>query len=375
MKRTILLALVLFLCLSTVSCGSADKKENASVIKRIGVTLSAGDDSICRDLGAALESAFNDISNEKIRYELYVIDAARSANGQYNHVDLFISSGYDAIIVDLIDGSKAYDIAKKAVENGVDVVFTGKDYPGQMPEEIYNEVRTAIDEESGFENACREQLSAFRDTSGVYGKILLGAVYSAGKERTTRLVEPGRISYIGYYAPSAGTGLIEILDSLPSGGDMDRNGSIEYAVICTGKETPFSKSAMLSLTEMLNEKGVVSSKVKTVASNEKDSAVDSIVKLLTSEDPPDILFAMSDAAFSYADEALTSLGMKVGKDIFMISVSSGAEDLTEKIPDSLSGAMVCNTTVLAEKIAQAMIGYEDGTGSDLVEYLDFGLVY
>ena len=29
MKRTILLALVLFLCLSTVSCGSADKKENA----------------------------------------------------------------------------------------------------------------------------------------------------------------------------------------------------------------------------------------------------------------------------------------------------------------------------------------------------------
>ena len=94
------------------------------MIKRIGVTLSAGDDSICRDLGAALENAFNDISNEKIRYELYVIDAARSANGQYNQVDLFISSGYDAIIVDLIDGSKAYDIAKKAVEKGIkEVVF------------------------------------------------------------------------------------------------------------------------------------------------------------------------------------------------------------------------------------------------------------
>ena len=243
-----------------------------------------------------------------------------------------------------------------------------------MPEEIYSEVRAAIDEERGFENACREQLSAIRDTSGVYGSILLGAVYSAGKEKTARLVEPGRISYIGYGAEDVGVTMIEILDALPSSGDTDGSGNIEYAVICAGKEPPYSQSSIQHLTETLTEKGVASGRVKTIASNDKDSAVEAIGKLLASEDPPDILFAMSDIAYDYAFEALTSLGMKTGRDIFLISVSGGRQDLTEKIPDSLSAAVVCDTGVLAEKIAEAVSEYTDGTGSDVIEHLEIGLV-
>ncbi|MCR4722975.1 MAG: hypothetical protein K5629_04300 [Eubacteriales bacterium] len=375
MKRTVLLTLVLLICLSSASCGSSDNIENAAVIKKVGITLSSGDDGICRDLGAALAVAFDDISDEKTGYEISVIDAALSANGQYNHVELFVSSGFDTVVVDLIDESKAYDIARLAVENGVDVIFTGMAYPDEMPEEIYREVRVAIEEERGFENACREQLSALRDTTGVYGRILLGAVYSAGKEITTRLVEPGRISYIGYSAEDVGVAMIEILDSLPSSGDTDGSGNIEYAVICAGKEPPYSNYSIKYLAETLSEKGVASGRVKTVVSNDKDSAVEAIGKLLASEDPPDILFAMSDIAYEYAFEALTTQGMKTGRDIFLISVSGGRQDLSEKIPDSLSAAVVCDTGVLAGKIAEAVSGYTDGTGSDVIEHLDIGLVH
>ena len=375
MKRTILLTLVLCLLMSSVSCGSSDNQESTAEIRKIGITLSAGDDSICRDLGETLSKAIDELSNEKTLYKVNMIDASRSANGQCNHVDLFVSSGYDTIIVDLIDEAKAYDIAKIAVQNGVNVVFTGRTYPEEMTEQIYDEVRSAVDEEIEFENACREQLSALRDTSGVYGKVLLGAVYCAGKQNAARLVEPGRISYIGYYAPLIGQGFADIMDSLPLGGDIDGSGSIEYAVISAGKETPNSKPAMNHMTEILNEKGVASGKVKTIAANDRESAVESLNKILASNDPPDIVFAMSDEALDYADEALTSQEMKAGKDIHLIAVSSGMVDLSGKIPDLLSGAVICNTTVLAEKIAQAVKGYEDGTENGGAEYLDIGLVY
>ncbi len=95
---------------------------------RIGVTLYRGDDSFINTIRANLEEQAKEYEKETgIKVVMEIVDAKGNQNTQDSQVDRFISLGYDAICVNIVDRSMASNIISKAMEADLPVVFFNRE--------------------------------------------------------------------------------------------------------------------------------------------------------------------------------------------------------------------------------------------------------
>lgn len=102
------------------------KEEKKSI--RIGVTLYRGDDSFINTLRGKIEDQAKEYEKETgIKVVMEIVDAKGNQNTQNSQVDRFISLGYDAICVNIVDRSMASNIISKAMDANLPVVFFNRE--------------------------------------------------------------------------------------------------------------------------------------------------------------------------------------------------------------------------------------------------------
>ncbi|MBS6954231.1 MAG: galactose ABC transporter substrate-binding protein [Enterocloster asparagiformis] len=95
---------------------------------RIGVTLYRGDDTFISTVRAALEERAKAYEQETgIKVVMDIVDAKLNQNTQNSQVERFISLGYDALCVNIVDRSAASIIIDKAIDAGIPVVFFNRE--------------------------------------------------------------------------------------------------------------------------------------------------------------------------------------------------------------------------------------------------------
>ncbi|MBE5979788.1 MAG: galactose ABC transporter substrate-binding protein [Paenibacillaceae bacterium] len=103
------------------------KKEGNKAV-RIGVTLYRGDDSFINTIRGKLEDQAKEYEkNTGIKVVMEIVDAKGNQNTQNSQVDRFISLGYDAICVNMVDRSAASNIIGKAMDADTPVVFFNRE--------------------------------------------------------------------------------------------------------------------------------------------------------------------------------------------------------------------------------------------------------
>lgn len=103
-------------------------KKEANKAVRIGVTLYRGDDSFINTLRGKLEEQAKEYEKDTgIKVVMEIVDAKGNQNTQNSQVDRFISLGYDAICVNMVDRSAASNIIGKAMDADLPVVFFNRE--------------------------------------------------------------------------------------------------------------------------------------------------------------------------------------------------------------------------------------------------------
>ncbi|WP_349666672.1 galactose ABC transporter substrate-binding protein [Lacrimispora sp.] len=103
-------------------------KKEVSKAVRIGVTLYRGDDSFINTIRGKLEDQAKEYEkNTGIKVVMEIVDAKGNQNTQNSQVDRFISLGYDAICVNMVDRSAASNIIGKAMDADTPVVFFNRE--------------------------------------------------------------------------------------------------------------------------------------------------------------------------------------------------------------------------------------------------------
>lgn len=104
-----------------------EKKEDKKSI-RIGVVLYRGDDPFINNIRSMLEDKAK--AYEKgtgIKVVMDVADSKGNQNTQNSQVDRFLSLGYDAICVNMVDRSAASYVINKAMDADIPVVFFNRE--------------------------------------------------------------------------------------------------------------------------------------------------------------------------------------------------------------------------------------------------------
>lgn len=95
---------------------------------RIGVTLYRGDDSFINTIRSNMEEQAKEYEKETgMKVVMEIVDAKGNQNAQNSQVDRFISLGYDAICVNMVDRSMASNIISKAMDANLPVVFFNRE--------------------------------------------------------------------------------------------------------------------------------------------------------------------------------------------------------------------------------------------------------
>lgn len=107
--------------------GGGEKKEDKKSI-RVGVALYRGDDPFINNIRSKLEEKAK--SYEKgtgVKVVMDVADAKGKQNTQNSQVDRFLSLGYDAICVNMVDRSAASYVINKAMDADIPVIFFNRE--------------------------------------------------------------------------------------------------------------------------------------------------------------------------------------------------------------------------------------------------------
>lgn len=103
-----------------------EKEEKKSI--RVGVTLYRGDDSFINTIRGNLEEQAKAYEKETgVKVVMEIVDAKGNQNTQNSQVERFISLGYDAICVNIVDRSMASNIISKAMDANLPVVFFNRE--------------------------------------------------------------------------------------------------------------------------------------------------------------------------------------------------------------------------------------------------------
>lgn len=106
--------------------GQEQKEEKKSI--RIGVALYRGDDPFINNLRSKLEEKAKAYEKSTgIKVVIDVADPKDNQNTQNSQVDRFLSLGYDAICVNMVDRSAASYVINKAMDADVPVVFFNRE--------------------------------------------------------------------------------------------------------------------------------------------------------------------------------------------------------------------------------------------------------
>ncbi len=318
MKKILSILLTISMVFALVGCGSKNNNTpaaqggnaNGTAEKKtykIGVSIYEYTDNFMTTYRNNMEKYFKEINAKGgDQFEVVFADAHSDMSVQTQDIDNWITQGYDAIIVNLVQTSSGDVIAQKCKAAGIPTVFINREVEGME--------------------------------------------YSKDQ------------CYIGADARESGSYQGEIIYNLENHGDINGDGVVSYVMVMGDPENSDAKFRTEYSIKYLTDNGVkVQELEKQTANWMRDQAQPLVADWLTQiGDKIEVVFCNNDDMAYGALAAIEAAGRKVGKDIYLVGVDAGAEAIGYIKEGRMNGTVLNDGVGQSKAACDAAIAYCTG---------------
>lgn len=299
MKKLISLLLVLAMVLTLAACGSkteeaapaATEAEAAEPVAEpaaevttydVGVAIYQYNDNFMTLYRQEIEAYFASLETDTVKYNISMVDGKNDMGEQTAQIETFIAQGMDVIILNLVQTSSAEVLIDKIVAADIPLVLIN-----------------------------REPLAYDAD-----GNTL--------DESYEGILNNAQVCYVGADARQSGTFQGEIVAELPSKGDLNGNGTVDYVMIEGDPENIDAQYRTQFSIKALEDAGIaVNCLVDNVGNWDQTKGQEIAAAALAQYGTDiDVIFCNNDAMALGAAAAIEAAGRKVGEDILLLGVDA-----------------------------------------------------
>jgi methyl-galactoside transport system substrate-binding protein len=291
MKKVLALILAMVMVLALAACGgnssststssgggsSAPAASSGAKTYKVGVAIYQFDDNFMTLYRNELQSYFNSLSNDSVKYEVTIVDGKNDMAEQNNQIDNFITQGMDAIILNLVQTSSADAAIDKIVKAGIPLILINREPLGDNGDESYKGI-----------------------------------------------LDNAKVCYVGADARQSGTYQGEIIRDLPNHGDVNGDGKISYIMIEGDPENVDAQYRTQFSIKALEDAGLTVNCLDDQIGNWAQAKGQEICAndLAKYGNDVEVVFCNNDAMALGAATAITAAGRTVGTDIYLVGVDA-----------------------------------------------------
>jgi methyl-galactoside transport system substrate-binding protein len=272
----------------------ADTAEAKTV--KVGITIYKFDDNFMTLYRQELERYFKeDLSTDKVKYEVTVVDGKNDQAEQTNQIQTFIADKYDVIIANLVQSSAAATVVNMCKDANIPCIFINRE-------------------------PTAEDLDLW-----------------------------DKIAYVGADARQSGTMQGEIITNLENHGDINGDGKVSYVMVIGDPENVDAQYRTEYSIKALTDNGIqVEELVAQRGDWDQSKGQEIVASALTQYgNQIEVVFCNNDAMALGARQAIQAAGRTVGKDIYLVGVDALDEVVAYVKTGEITG------TVLNDHIGQA----------------------
>lgn len=287
--------------------------------KRIGICVYQYEDTFMKLYREDLKTFFKEVPDTSV----VMADAKGDAARQLLQIKTYIEQGYDGLIINLVRPEDACEITDLCAEADIPVVFINR----EPPEE----------------------------------------------EQQRWKKEKLRACYIGADARQAGRFQGEIILDLSDQGDRNGDGVVTYAMIKGDGKTLDSYYRTNDPGKVLQEAGINVSEVFSWPGNwkEEDAYEAAAIALKNYGRRIEVMFCNNDAMALGAARAIREVGLKPGKDVYLVGVDALDEAVSMVKSGEMTGTVLNDHTSQAKKAAEVMMAFVNGNKADISYLVDY----
>ena len=323
---TVLLSLLMVFCLAACNSNSGETEGEATEAKtyKIGVSIYEFTDNFMTTYRNEIEAYFKEINAKGgDQFEVVFADAHSDMSVQTQDVDNWITQGYDALIINLVQTSSGDVIAQKCEAAGIPTVFINREVEG--------------------------------------------------------MTYPEDQCYIGADARDSGTFQGQIIYNLENHGDLNGDGTVSYVMVMGDPENSDAKFRTEYSVKYLTDNGVTVEELENQTANwMRDQAQPLVADWLTKiGDKIEVVFCNNDDMAYGALAAIEAAGRTVGKDIYLVGVDAGAEAVGYVTEGRMNGTVLNDGVGQSHAACDAAIAYCTGAANEYagkVTYIPYVMV-
>ena len=301
MKKVFAIILALCLVLTLVACTEGGSTGSEAKTYKVGVAIYQFDDNFMTLYRNEIQAYFKTLENDKVKYEVTIVDGKNDMAEQSNQVDNFITQKMDVIILNLVQTSSADALISKVVAANIPLVLINREPLA------YDKDGNTIDE--------------------AYEGILNNA----------------KVCYVGADARQSGTFQGEIVRDLPNKGDINGDGVISYIMIEGDPENIDAQYRTQFSIKALEDAGLKVECLDDQVGNWAQAKGQELCAnaLAKFGDKVEVVFCNNDAMALGAAAAIQAAGRTVGENIYLLGVDA-LEECQEMVKNGTMTGTVLN---------------------------------
>ncbi|MCI5773217.1 MAG: galactose ABC transporter substrate-binding protein [Erysipelotrichaceae bacterium] len=295
--------------------------------KRIGVSIYKFDDNFMTLYRNELESYFKELSaNGDYNYEVDIQDGKNDMAEQTTQIENFISAGYDALVINLVQSTSASTIIDKCASADIPCIFINRE-PVQEDMEAYE--------------------------SEDYGT---------------------KYTYVGADARQSGKFQGEIIADLPNKGDVNGDGVLSYVMVQGDPENIDAQYRTEFSVSQYKEKSGLEVEQLDMQRGDWDQAKgqEIVANALTKfGDKVEVVFCNNDAMALGAVQAIEAAGRTVGEDIYIVGVDALAEAVELVENGGMTGTVLNDHIGQSHTAADCVVNALSGEALETYYWVDY----
>ena len=328
MKKITALLCALLMCFALVGCGQeetpevTETPEVAAKEVNVGVSIYKFDDNFMTLYRQEIESYFNSLSNEEVKYNVTIQDGKNDMAEQTAQIDNFIAQDYDVLIINLVQSTSAATIIDKCESAGKPCIFINRE-PSPEDMEKY----------------------------------------------------AGKITYVGADARQSGKYQGEMIAELENKGDINGDGKLQYVMVVGDPENVDAKyRTEFSISQYQEVSGLEVEKIDEQRGDwDQVKGQEIVANALAGERGADIevVFCNNDGMALGAVQAITAAGRTVGEDIYLVGVDALAEAVDLVVNGGMTGTVLNDHIGQAHQAVDAAIAAVNGETLEPYYWVDY----
>lgn len=333
MKKLLSVLLAVLMVFALVGCSGGNTADTPATeggetteakTYKIGVSIYEYTDNFMTTYRNHIQEYFDAINAKGgDQFEVVFADAHSDMSTQTQDIDNWITQGYDALIINLVQTSSGQVIADKCEAAGIPTVFINREVEGM--------------------NYPQDQC------------------------------------YIGADARDSGTFQGQIIYNLENHGDLNGDGTVSYVMVMGDPENSDAKFRTEFSVKYLTDNGVKVEELKNETANWMRDQAEPLVSSWLTElgDKIEVVFCNNDDMAYGALAAIEAAGRTVGKDIYLVGVDAGAEAVGYVKEGRMNGTVLNDGVGQSEAACDAAIAYCTGASNQYagkVTYIPYVMV-